>query len=31
MGIDQRDKGLLGFFEYMGFLSGHLVDYMKKL
>ena len=31
IGIDQRDKDLLGFFEHMGFSVGHLIDYSKAL
>ena len=31
IGIDQRDKDLLAFFEHMGFTVGHLVDYSKTL
>lgn len=31
IGIDQRDKDLLFFFESMGFGVGHLIDYSKAL
>ena len=31
IGIDQRDKALIGFFESMGFSVGHLIDYSKNL
>lgn len=31
IGIDQRDKDLLGFFERLGFSVGHLIDYSKTL
>jgi ribosomal protein S18 acetylase RimI-like enzyme len=31
IGIDQRDKKLLAFFEHMGFGAGRLVDYSKTL
>ena len=31
IGIDQRDKELLGFFEHVGFSVGHLIDYVKTL
>ena len=31
IGIDQRDKQLLGFFERMGFTVGHLIDYSKAI
>jgi len=31
IGIDQRDKELLAFFEHMGFSVGHLIDYSKTL
>jgi len=31
MGIDQRDKDLLGFAEHIGFNVGHLVVYSKTL
>lgn len=31
IGIDQRDKDLLAFFEHMGFSVGHLIDYSKTL
>ena len=31
IGIDQRDKDLLAFFEHMGFNVGHLIDYSKTL
>ncbi|MBI2908815.1 MAG: GNAT family N-acetyltransferase [Chloroflexi bacterium] len=31
IGIDQRDKQLIGFFERMGFSVRHLIDYAKTL
>jgi len=31
IGIEQRDKQLLGFFERMGFTVGHLIDYSKAI
>ena len=31
IGIDQRDKELIAFFEHMGFNVGHLIDYSKRL
>jgi len=31
IGIDQRDKDLLGFFEHMGFSVGHHITYSKTL
>jgi GNAT superfamily N-acetyltransferase len=31
VGIDQRDKDLLGFIEHMGFSAGHLIEYSKSL
>lgn len=31
IGIDQRDKDLLGFFERLGFSVGYLIDYSKTL
>jgi len=31
IGIDQRDKELLSFFEHMGFNAGHLIDYAKGI
>lgn len=31
IGVDQRDKDLVGFAEYMGFSVGHLIDYSKTL
>ena len=31
IGIDQRDKDLLAFFERLGFSVGHLIDYSKTL
>ncbi len=31
IGIDQRDKELLSFFEHIGFSVGHLIDYAKTL
>jgi len=31
IGIDQRDKQLLGFFERMGFTVEHLIDYSKAI
>ena len=31
IGIDQRDKELLSFFEHMGFSVGHLINYSKTL
>jgi GNAT superfamily N-acetyltransferase len=31
IGIDQRDKDLIFFFESMGFGVGHLIDYSKAL
>ncbi|MGQ9696234.1 MAG: GNAT family N-acetyltransferase [Thermodesulfobacteriota bacterium] len=31
IGLDQRDKELIGFFEQMGFSVGHLIDYSKTL
>jgi len=31
IGLDQRDKELIGFFEKMGFSVGHLIDYSKTL
>jgi GNAT superfamily N-acetyltransferase len=31
IGIDQRDKDLMSFFESMGFGVGHLIDYSKTL
>ena len=31
IGIDQRDKELLAFFEHMGFSVGHLIDYSRTL
>jgi ribosomal protein S18 acetylase RimI-like enzyme len=31
IGIDQRDKDLISFFESMGFSVGHLIDYSKTL
>jgi len=31
IGIDQRDKDLIGFFEGMGFSVGHLIDYSRSL
>jgi GNAT superfamily N-acetyltransferase len=31
IGIDQRDKDLIFFFESMGFAVGHLIDYSKAL
>ncbi len=31
IGIDERDKDLIFFFESMGFAVGHLIDYAKTL
>ena len=31
VGIDQRDKDLLAFFEHLGFNVGHFIDYSKTL
>ena len=31
IGIDQRDKDLLAFFERLAFSMGHLIDYSKTL
>ena len=31
IGIDQRDKQLLGFFKRMGFTVGHPIDYSKAI
>lgn len=31
IGIDQRDKELIAFFERMGFNVGHLIDYAKSI
>lgn len=31
IGLDQRDKELIGFFEQMGFSVGHLIDYSKTI
>jgi len=31
IGIDQRDKQLLGFFKRMGFTVGYLIDYSKAI